>query len=192
MTVPIPENVSWEEAGAIQPLSIAVQLARRASFNIGQTVVIFGCGPLGLLILAVAKARGVKTIVCFDIEESRVNFAKKYGADAGIISPSMTPAQKEDPLTFTQEYASRIFREQEVGHGFDVSIEASGAEICAQMAISMLKPGGTCECLSFHKFPETPLLTVIYQFTRYPSRSWQVAYQHSVIRSHRQGTEYKG
>ena len=40
MTVPIPDSVSWEEAGAIQPLAIAVQLARRASFNVHQTLAI--------------------------------------------------------------------------------------------------------------------------------------------------------
>jgi D-xylulose reductase len=40
MTVPIPESVSWEEAGAIQPLAIAVHLAKRAGFNIGQTIAI--------------------------------------------------------------------------------------------------------------------------------------------------------
>lgn len=39
-TVPIPEGVSWEEAGAIQPLAIAVQVARRATFNPHQTVAI--------------------------------------------------------------------------------------------------------------------------------------------------------
>ena len=40
MTVPIPDNVSWEEAGAIQPLAIAVQLARRASLNTHHTMAI--------------------------------------------------------------------------------------------------------------------------------------------------------
>lgn len=40
MTVPIPDNVSWEEAGSIQPLAIAVQLARRAGFNVHQTLAI--------------------------------------------------------------------------------------------------------------------------------------------------------
>ena len=40
MTVPIPENVSWEEAGAIQPLAIAVHLAKRASLNASQTMAI--------------------------------------------------------------------------------------------------------------------------------------------------------
>lgn len=40
MTVPIPDNVSWEEAGAIQPVAIAVQLSRRAALNVGQTMAI--------------------------------------------------------------------------------------------------------------------------------------------------------
>jgi D-xylulose reductase len=40
MTVPIPDNVSWEEAGSIQPLAIAVQLARRAALNSHQTMAI--------------------------------------------------------------------------------------------------------------------------------------------------------
>jgi D-xylulose reductase len=40
MAVPIPENVSWEEAGAIQPLAIAVQLGRRAALNSHQTLAI--------------------------------------------------------------------------------------------------------------------------------------------------------
>lgn len=40
MTVPIPDNVSWGEAGAIQPLAIAVQLGRRAALNAHQTLAI--------------------------------------------------------------------------------------------------------------------------------------------------------
>ncbi len=38
--VPIPEGISWEEAGSIQPLAVAVQLARRASFAPGQTLAV--------------------------------------------------------------------------------------------------------------------------------------------------------
>jgi D-xylulose reductase len=144
MTVSIPESVSWEEAGAIQPLSIAIQLSRRAGFNVRQTLAIFGCGPLGLLIVAVAKACGVRRIVCFDIDQSRVDFACSYGADVGIVTTAMTAAQKEDPFTFAQEYAKEIISKHDIGHGFDVTVEASGAEICAQMAICMLKAGGTC------------------------------------------------
>ncbi|EQB49585.1 alcohol dehydrogenase GroES-like domain-containing protein [Colletotrichum gloeosporioides Cg-14] len=142
-TVPIPEDVSWEEAGSIQPLAIAVQVARRASLNPSQSLAIFGCGPLGLLVLAVAKAYGVKKIVMFDIEESRTKFAESYGADVGIVTPrNSDPSQ--DVLSFSQHYAREVITKYDLGYGFDVAIEASGAEICATMAICMLKAGGTC------------------------------------------------
>lgn len=102
-----------------------------------------GCGPLGLLILAVAKAYGVKKIVMFDIEESRTKFAQSYGADAGIVMARNNVPSK-DSLTFSQEYAKEIITNYDIGSGFDVAVEASGAEICAQMAVCMLKQGGTC------------------------------------------------
>lgn len=102
-----------------------------------------GCGPLGLLILAVAKAYGVKTIVMFDIEPSRTKFAESYGATVGIVTPKNDDPSK-DSLSFAQDYAKEIIAKYGVGHGFDVSVEASGAEICAQMAVCILKSGGTC------------------------------------------------
>lgn len=103
-----------------------------------------GCGPLGLLILAVAKAYGVKKIVMFDIEKSRTRFAESYGADVGIVTPrNSDPSQ--DVLSFSQHYAREVITKYGLGYGFDVAIEASGAEICATMAICMLKAGGTCE-----------------------------------------------
>lgn len=102
-----------------------------------------GCGPLGLLILAVAKAYGVKKIVMFDIEESRTKFSQSYGADAGIVTARNDDPSK-DSLAFSQEYAKEIITDYDVGSGFDVAVEASGAEICAQMAVCMLKQGGTC------------------------------------------------
>ncbi|KAH9233217.1 hypothetical protein K456DRAFT_1750522 [Colletotrichum gloeosporioides 23] len=132
-TVPILED----------PLAIAVQVARRASLNPSQSLAIFGCGPLGLLILAVAKAYGVKKIVMFDNEESRTRFAESYGADVGIVTPrNSDPSQ--DVLFFSQHYAKEVITKYGLGYGFDVAIEASGAEICATMAICMLKAGGTC------------------------------------------------
>ncbi|WYZ44994.1 hypothetical protein EsH8_VIII_000310 [Colletotrichum jinshuiense] len=176
-TVPIPEGVSWEEAGAIQPLAIAVQVARRATLNPHQTVAIFGCGPLGLLILAVARAYGVKKIVMFDIEQSRTQFAKSYGADVAIVTARNNDPSK-DILAFAKEYAKEIATEHNLGYGFDVAIEASGADVCATMAICMLKAGGTCTVrynhgcfadaialLSEKKVDVKPLITATYPLT---------------------------
>ncbi|KAI9148823.1 2-keto-3-deoxy-L-rhamnonate aldolase [Paramyrothecium foliicola] len=142
LTVPIPDSISWEEAGSIQPLAVAVQVAKRASLEPEHTVAIFGCGPLGLLVLAVCKAHGLKRIVVFDIEQSRVDFAVSYGAHTGIVPPKCPSGT--DPLDFASGYAKDILAEHQLGNGFDVTIEASGAEICTQMAICMLKNGGAC------------------------------------------------
>lgn len=81
----------------------------------------------------------------FDIDPARARFAKSYGADAGIVMPEHGPAT--EPLASAQEYAAEVIRQQELGTGFDVAVEASGAEICAQMAVCILKAGGTCKCL---------------------------------------------
>jgi D-xylulose reductase len=104
--------------------------------------VISGCGPLGLLIIAVAKACAVRRIIVFDIEESRVNFACQYGAHVGIVAPQFD--RSIDSLTNAENFTSEVIREQGLDYGVDVAIEASGAEICAQMAVTILKPGGTC------------------------------------------------
>lgn len=97
--------------------------------------------------LAVAKAYGVKKVVMFDIEPSRTRFAESYGADAGIVMPKNEDPSK-DPLEFAQEYAGQVIKEHGLGGGFDVTVEASGAEVCVQMGVCMLKAGGTCKSAS--------------------------------------------
>jgi D-xylulose reductase len=113
----------------------------------------------------VAKAYGVRKVVMFDIEQPRVDFAVKYGADAGIVPPRNE--QGVEALAFAQDYAKQVIKEYEIGSGFDVTVEASGAEACAQMAICMLKNGGTCESHPRRLLFSGRVLTVI----RYPSRS---------------------
>lgn len=78
----------------------------------------------------------------FDIEESRTKFAESYGADVGIVTHKNDSGK--DSLTFAQDFATEIIQKHDIGSGFDVAVEASGAEVCAQMAVCMLKAGGTC------------------------------------------------
>ena len=113
-----------------------------------------------MLVLAVAKAHNVKKIVMFDIEQSRAQFAQKYGADVGIVAPMKTDPSI-DSSTFAQNYAKNIITQQDVGQGFDVVVEASGAEICAQMGVFMLKSGGTMVQAGLgNPLPQVPLFQV--------------------------------
>ncbi|CAK7205107.1 hypothetical protein SEUCBS139899_007872 [Sporothrix eucalyptigena] len=86
--------------------------------HVGQKVVIepgffckSGCGPLGLIAMKVAKSYGVAKIIAFDIEPARVEFAKSY-----------------------------FMEEHKLAYGVDDTIDATGAEVCLQMAVLITKP----------------------------------------------------
>ncbi|WWD16471.1 hypothetical protein CI109_100897 [Kwoniella shandongensis] len=74
----IPDHVSWEEAGCIQPLAVGVQVGKRVDLRPHTSVAIFGCGPIGLVSAAVAHAYSARKIIMFDNNPVRVDFAKKY------------------------------------------------------------------------------------------------------------------
>ncbi|KAK8861612.1 hypothetical protein IAR55_002435 [Kwoniella newhampshirensis] len=74
----IPDHVSWEEAGCIQPLAVGVQVGKRVDLRPHKTLAIFGCGPIGLVSAAVAHAYSARKIIMFDNNPVRVEFARKY------------------------------------------------------------------------------------------------------------------
>ncbi|KAF9691883.1 hypothetical protein EKO04_010012 [Ascochyta lentis] len=129
----LPENMSLEEGALIEPTAVAVHITRQASIKPGDSVVVFGAGPVGLLCCAVAKAYGAKKIVTVDINDERLNFALKYAANASFKSARVS----------AEENAKNLIKECELGPGADVIIDASGAEPCIQTAIHALRMGGT-------------------------------------------------
>jgi D-xylulose reductase len=88
---------------------------------------------VGLLCMAVAKAFGASKIVSVDINEDRLQFARKYAATHLFRSARVS----------AEENAANLIRECELGLGADVIIDASGAEPCIQTAIHALRVGGT-------------------------------------------------
>ncbi|KAF2767022.1 putative xylitol dehydrogenase [Teratosphaeria nubilosa] len=129
----LPEDVSLEEGALMEPLAVGVHITRQAAVKPGDSVVVFGAGPVGLLCMAVVKAYGASKIVAVDINEERVNFAKTYAASHAYV------ARKEP----APESAQHIIESGDLGHGADVAIDASGAEPCIQTAIHVLRTGGT-------------------------------------------------
>jgi D-xylulose reductase len=129
----LPENVSMEEGALIEPTAVAVHITRQAAIKQGDSVVVFGAGPVGLLCCAVAKAYGAQKIVTVDINEQRLKFAMDYAATHKFSSARVS----------AEENARNLINECELGPGADVIIDASGAEPCIQTAIHALRMGGT-------------------------------------------------
>lgn len=76
----IPDYLSWEEAAVIEPFSIAAEAVDRGRLCAGDSVLICGAGPIGLVILQAVKRVGAKAMI-IDIIDSRLERAKEMGAD---------------------------------------------------------------------------------------------------------------
>lgn len=129
----VPESISLQEAAVMEPLGVAVHIVRQAAVSPGQSVVVFGAGPVGLLCCAVARAFGAAKVIAVDIQAGRLNFAKQYAATAIFEPAKTTPA----------ENAQRLVDENDIAPGADAVIEASGAEPSVHTGIHALRAGGT-------------------------------------------------
>jgi len=140
-TYPIPDHMTFEEGALVEPTAVAVQITKVADVRAGQTVLVFGCGPIGALCQAVAKAYGAKKVIGVDVVQSRLDFATSYGADGVFLPPK--PEEGADPVEHSEKVAHLIKKQFELGEGADVVLECTGAEPCIQTGIFAAKKGGT-------------------------------------------------
>ena len=111
---PIPANLSFEEAAVAQPVGIANHaVSGRAQVRAGETVLIQGCGPIGLSAMMLAKLRGAR-VISTDIVDYRVQRARELGADLAINT------HKEDIFSPIQDLTD--------GNGVDKVIECVGGD----------------------------------------------------------------
>lgn len=125
--------MSLEEGALIEPLAVAVHITKQAGVLQGDRVVVFGAGPVGLLVCAVARCFGASKVIAVDIQRARLEFARQFAA-TGTYESLRVPAP---------ENAENLIREHRLGDGADVAIDASGAEQSVQAAMHVLRVGGT-------------------------------------------------
>src|SRR6202051_5380088 len=122
-----------ERYGAIlDPLGNAVHTVLAGPIA-GRTALGNGCGPIGLMSIAVAKACGSSTVFATETNEQRRAMAKKMGAD-GVINPA------------AEDSVARIMNETD-GTGVDVLLEMSGNPAAIQQGFKALRPGGRASLL---------------------------------------------
>jgi len=131
----LPENVSLQEGALIEPLAVAVHIVRQASVTPGQSVVVMGAGPVGLLCAAVARAFGASTVVSVDIVESKLDFAKSFCSTHTYISQRISAEENAANI-------KKLAGLEEAG-GADAVIDASGAEPSIQTCLHTVRNGGT-------------------------------------------------
>lgn len=129
----LPDTMDLKDGALMEPLGVAIHVTRQAEVKPGDTVVVFGAGPVGLLCCAASRAFGAAKVVSVDIQEERLKFAQKYAA-TGVFLPQRIPAK---------ENAEKLLSEHGLGRGADAVIDASGAEQSVHTGIHVARPGGT-------------------------------------------------
>src|SRR5260370_33362830 len=99
----VPETMPWHHAVFIEPLACSIHAVERGDIKYQDTVVIAGCGPLGLGMVAAAKMKGPERIIVLDLSDERLEVATGGGADIGI-NPKQEDAIK-NALQLAHGYA---------------------------------------------------------------------------------------
>lgn len=127
----LPDHVTMEEGALLEPLSVGVHACRRANITVGSEVLILGAGPIGLVTLLVAKSMGATNIAITDLVANRLEIAKSYGATHTILID--TKCTEQDTVKMIHKL---------MNGAPDKTIDCSGAESTARLAILGTKSGG--------------------------------------------------
>lgn len=121
----IPGHVSYDEAALAEPLGCVLNALELSNIKLGDTVVIIGAGPIGCMIIEVAKKMGASKVIMVQRSRPRLEMARKFGADVYICS------SEEDGV-------ARVL-EETTGLGADVVITANPSPEAQVDAIKMAK-----------------------------------------------------
>ncbi|MCX6482104.1 MAG: zinc-binding dehydrogenase [Mycobacterium sp.] len=88
ITFPVPNGLSVDMAAMTEPMAVALHAVRRSEIKKGDTAIVVGCGPVGLMVICHLKARGVGTVVASDLSPARRALATRCGADV-VVDPTV-------------------------------------------------------------------------------------------------------
>lgn len=123
----LPDEMTYEQGALVEPAAVAIHAVRESNLKVGDTCVVFGAGPIGLLVIQAALAAGASKIGVVELSEVRQKFARDVGAHF-VVDPS-----KEDTVKAVNELTNG---------GADVCFEVTGVEVCLNNAIECAKTRG--------------------------------------------------
>lgn len=124
---PLPKSFSAEDGALLEPLGVALHAWDLGAPRVGESVAIVGCGPIGLLLIQLARIAGAAPILAVEPLPYRRDLAAELGAI--VCSPD--------------EDVARLAAQQTGGHGVDVAIEVAGQSPAQEVAAKMVKRGGS-------------------------------------------------
>ncbi|MFD1427730.1 zinc-binding alcohol dehydrogenase family protein [Kroppenstedtia sanguinis] len=134
----VDPDLDWDEMVLAEPYTIGAQATWRGNVEAGDTVLIQGCGPIGICILKMAKVAGA-TVYMSDLNEERMKFALESGADEVIDAGKESVRNEVMRLTD--------------GKGVNVAIDAVCLPATAALGVHVVTPAGYVVILGFDDRP---------------------------------------
>jgi L-iditol 2-dehydrogenase len=126
--IKLPDNVRFDEASLVEPLACCIKACKKCSFQKGDDIAVLGAGPAGLMYVLLALAFGAGKIFVIDINDFRLNFAKKYGVH---VFNSISD----------QDLANNI-KLKTGGRGADICVVATGSTKALLQSFDLTRRGG--------------------------------------------------
>ena len=140
-TYKLPETVSFAEAAMVEPFAVGLQASVKARIAPGDTAVVTGAGPIGIMAALAALAGGCSRVFVADLLDEKLIIAGRY--------PGVTP------VNVKHAKLAEVIAKETNGWGVDVVMEASGSPKAYQSIQDLLRPGG---CLVLIGMPVEPVL----------------------------------
>lgn len=135
---PLPDSVDSLRGAWTEPLAVAVRAVGHSGIRLGEDVAVIGGGPIGLLVIQLARRAGARRIVLVEPSAARRSVAARLGADATYDPAEHAVAVEEGEF----EPVARVF-------------ECSGHPSALQSAIDMISPGGAIQIVAISPQPLT-------------------------------------
>ena len=124
----LPENVSYAEGAMIEPLAVGLQAAEKAKIIPGETALVMGCGPIGLVIALTALAGGCSKVFIADIVSEKLKMCNNF---ENLI-----------PIDLNKDDPSNVIKKNTNNWGANIIFEASGATKAYETIFDSICPAG--------------------------------------------------
>ena len=124
----LPKGMTYDQGALIEPLAVATHAVRRASIGLGDKIIIFGAGAIGLFVTALSKKNGAAEVLVVDYSQNRLDFALGLGATY-VINPA-------------KESVEEAIAKVSGGTGMDKAFECVGKEETFVQAMTSIRKNG--------------------------------------------------
>jgi len=136
----LPDGVSFDEGVLFDGAAVGIHAVKRSGLREGDCVLIYGCGPIGLIMLQLAKLGGASRVICVDIQKKARETAEMLGADL-VLGESGRQEGLEG------------LRDKLPEHGVDIILDSVGEAALIENLPLFLDRGGTLVCLAVEDHP---------------------------------------